>query len=109
MTGVLFFVSCSGWDRRIRGAVKFCLLGALLVGLTFSDLEARILPDEFTLGGTAAGLILAWFVPFEKPDTAMAMLSIAGVHGNPDGIRWARRRLARCCRRCSSGWADGCI
>src|ERR1039458_9901222 len=62
LTGALFFVFVWRLGPSLA-AVKFCLLSALLVGLTFSDLEARILPDEFTLGGMAAGLVLAWFVP----------------------------------------------
>ena len=43
--------------------LKFCVFGAILITLVFSDLEERILPDEFTLGGTAAGLVFAAFVP----------------------------------------------
>lgn len=43
--------------------VKYCLFGAILITLVFSDLEERILPDEFTLGGTAAGVVFAAFVP----------------------------------------------
>jgi leader peptidase (prepilin peptidase) / N-methyltransferase len=66
-------------------ALKFCLLSALLVGLAFSDLEARILPDEFTLGGTVAGCILAWFVPI-KGDVAGELLWIARVHWSPAWI-----------------------
>ena len=34
-----------------------------MIALIFSDLEERILPDEFTLGGTALGVIFAAFVP----------------------------------------------
>lgn len=44
-------------------ALKLCLFSALLVGLFFSDLEERILPDEFTLGGTALGVGLAVVEP----------------------------------------------
>ncbi|MGC9950948.1 MAG: prepilin peptidase [Bryobacteraceae bacterium] len=62
LTGVLFFVFVWRLGPSLA-AVKYCVLSALLVGLTFADLEARILPDEFTLGGIAAGLIFAWFVP----------------------------------------------
>jgi leader peptidase (prepilin peptidase)/N-methyltransferase len=43
-------------------AIKMCLFSALLVGLIFSDLEERILPDEMTLGGIVLGLGFAWFV-----------------------------------------------
>lgn len=44
-------------------ALKWSLFGALMIGLLFADLEQRILPDEFTLGGAAAGLLLALWVP----------------------------------------------
>ena len=44
-------------------ALKFCLLCALLIGLAFADLEERILPDEFTMGGAAAGVLLSLVVP----------------------------------------------
>jgi leader peptidase (prepilin peptidase)/N-methyltransferase len=78
LTGVLFFVVVWRLGPSLA-AFKFCLLSALLVGLTFSDLEARILPDEFTLGGTVAGLVLAWFVPVE-PYIADVLLLRVGVH-----------------------------
>ena len=81
LTGVLFFVFVWRLGPSLAG-LKFCLLSALLVGLTFSDLEARILPDEFTLGGLAAGLVLAWFVPLND-EIAQVLLWLAGVRGNP--------------------------
>jgi leader peptidase (prepilin peptidase) / N-methyltransferase len=62
LTAVLFFLIVNALGLTATSA-KLCLLTALLVGLTFADLEERILPDEFTLGGTAAGLVLAYFVP----------------------------------------------
>lgn len=43
-------------------AVKFSIYGAILIALVFSDLEERILPDEFTIGGTVVGVVLAYFV-----------------------------------------------
>jgi len=64
LTALLFFAIVNALGPT-AGAVKLCLLIALLVGLTFSDLEERILPDEFTLGGTAVGIALAWFVPVD--------------------------------------------
>ena len=80
LTGVLFFVVV--WRLGLSAmALKYCILSALLVGLTFSDLEARILPDEFTLGGTAIGLILAWFLPV-RDDIAQVLLWLAGVRTN---------------------------
>jgi leader peptidase (prepilin peptidase) / N-methyltransferase len=64
LTGALFFVYVLRMGPTLAAA-KYCLLGALLVGLLFSDLEERILPDEFTLGGTVAGLALSFFVPVQ--------------------------------------------
>jgi leader peptidase (prepilin peptidase) / N-methyltransferase len=46
-------------------ALKYAVFAAILITLTASDFEERILPDEFTLGGLAVGLILAAFVPME--------------------------------------------
>ena len=34
-----------------------------MVILFFTDLEERILPDEFTLGGLVAGIVFAFFAP----------------------------------------------
>lgn len=46
-------------------ALKFGLLCAIFIALTATDFERHILPDEFTLGGLAAGPILAFFIPNE--------------------------------------------
>ncbi|MBV9770311.1 MAG: prepilin peptidase, partial [Bryobacterales bacterium] len=62
LMGVLFF--CAFWFLGATlAAVKFCVFGAIMIALVFSDLEERILPDEFTLGGTAVGAVFAAFVP----------------------------------------------
>jgi len=63
-TGLLFFywVYAHGVTAL---AIKMCVLSALLVGLIFSDLEERILPDEMTKGGIVLGLIFAWFVEIQ--------------------------------------------
>jgi leader peptidase (prepilin peptidase)/N-methyltransferase len=56
--------ACAIWFLGVTAAgLKFSVFGAILITLVFSDLEERILPDEFTLGGTAAGLVFAAFVP----------------------------------------------
>ncbi len=84
-TGLLFFY----WvytDGLTLLAVKMCIFTAMLVALVFCDLEERILPDEFTLGGTLAGLVLAAFVPV--PDsTAPELLWLVGVHP-PERVGW---------------------
>jgi leader peptidase (prepilin peptidase)/N-methyltransferase len=59
-------------------AAKLCVFSAMLVALVFSDLEKRILPDEFTLGGAVIGMIFAAVVAV--PDsTAQMLLWLAGV------------------------------
>ncbi len=82
LTGVLFFVYVLAKGLTLE-SVRDCLFAAMLVGLIFSDLEERILPDEFTLGGTALGLLVSFFVPV--PDmTAKAILWLLG--WEPQGI-----------------------
>jgi leader peptidase (prepilin peptidase)/N-methyltransferase len=76
LTAVLFF-SFAGALGPTLPALKFCLLSALLLGMIFADLEELILPDEFTLGGIAAGLALSWVVPISD-GTANILFSIVG-------------------------------
>ncbi len=63
-TGVGFAV-CVGALGWSLAALKYSLFSAILIALIATDIEERILPDEFTLGGTLAGLVLAWFVPLD--------------------------------------------
>jgi leader peptidase (prepilin peptidase) / N-methyltransferase len=68
------------------GAAKFCILVAMLIALMFTDLEERILPDEFTLGGTLIGLAFAPFILV--PDiTSHAILGLMG-------IQWPDRAMS---------------
>jgi leader peptidase (prepilin peptidase)/N-methyltransferase len=62
LTGLLFFlvVRDTGWNWA---GLKWCLFSAWLVELAFSDLDSRILPDEFTKSGILFGLFLAPVVP----------------------------------------------
>lgn len=83
LTGILFFAYVLLFGPGTV-AMKYCLLGALLVALIFTDLESRILPDEFTLGGLAAGLLLAWFIPIEDV-SAHALLWLVGIEPS---ARW---------------------
>lgn len=62
LTGALFFCAFRFLGTTLA-ATKFAVFGAIMIALVFSDLEERILPDEFTLGGTAVGAIFAAFVP----------------------------------------------
>jgi leader peptidase (prepilin peptidase) / N-methyltransferase len=71
-----YFVALQGLNLA---AVKDCLFAAIMIGLIFSDLDTRLLPDEFTIGGLIAGLTLSIFVPL--PPTVFALLSeLTGAH-----------------------------
>jgi leader peptidase (prepilin peptidase)/N-methyltransferase len=43
-------------------ALKWMVFESLMIVLFWTDLEERILPDEFTLGGAVAGAVFAFFV-----------------------------------------------
>ena len=69
-----YFVGVHGLTAM---AAKMCVFAAILIALIFCDLEKRILPDEFTIGGTVLGLVFAFFVAV--PDiTAGAIFWMAG-------------------------------
>jgi|LNFM01.2.fsa_nt_gb leader peptidase (prepilin peptidase) / N-methyltransferase len=61
LCGIMFFVSAWYFGFSLL-AWKLMLFSAINLTLFFCDLEERILPDEFTLGGTLAGLVWAYFV-----------------------------------------------
>ncbi|HMF74355.1 MAG TPA: prepilin peptidase [Bryobacteraceae bacterium] len=59
-TAALFvcIVARYGWSLA---ALRWAVFETLLVALFWTDLEERILPDELTIGGSVAGVILAFF------------------------------------------------
>ncbi len=79
-TGAMFAGCVILWGPTLLAA-KAALLTALVIGLIVADLESRILPDEMTLGGMAAGFAFAWFVPV-RDVSARTILSLAGVPVN---------------------------
>src|SRR5207302_8923746 len=84
-TGLLFFYFVSKLGLSLA-ALKMCDFTAMLVGLIFSDLEKRILPDQFTKGGIAIGLAFALFVPV--PDSiAEPLYWLVTQHDLPDWIK----------------------
>ncbi len=77
-TGILF-----AWAVATQGvsmmALKYCVFSALIVTLVASDIEERILPDEFTLGGAVFGFALAWMVPL---NATLAHLIAPGIQND---------------------------
>jgi leader peptidase (prepilin peptidase) / N-methyltransferase len=78
---------CFGWAVHQSGAtwagLRLCVFAALLIGLVFTDLDWRILPDEFTIAGLGAGLVLAAIEPlppgllsFFYPNASPRLLSL---------------------------------
>jgi leader peptidase (prepilin peptidase)/N-methyltransferase len=84
LTALLFFYAV--YSRGVTlSAGKLCLFGAINLALIFCDIEKRILPDEFTIGGTVLGLILSAFLIV--PDmTAHFLLWFTGIEISE---RWA--------------------
>ena len=62
LTGLAFFFGVLMLGVT-AAALKFCVFVAMQIAMLFTDLEERILPDEFTIGGAVAGILFAAFVP----------------------------------------------
>ncbi len=62
LVAVLFGVAVWRWGMT-GAAAKFAVFAFLQVGMVFTDLETRLLPDEFTKGGIVLGLAFAIFEP----------------------------------------------
>ncbi len=60
-TAVLFALTISEYGPTLS-ALKWAVFDCIIVALFWTDLEERILPDELTIGGIVAGLILSVFV-----------------------------------------------
>lgn len=76
-TAALFCLAGILWGPSLE-AVKLSTFFFLLVGLIASDLETRILPDEFTLGGLLAGLAATAAAPFDN-----SLLRLLWTEANP--------------------------
>lgn len=85
LTALLFFAFVWMLGPTLP-ALKMCVFAALLVGLIFADLEQLILPDEMTLGGTAAGLLFSAFVAVPESIAGLFLL-IAGIQAS-QRIQW---------------------
>ncbi|HLJ51510.1 MAG TPA: prepilin peptidase [Bryobacteraceae bacterium] len=57
-------------------AIKYCVFSTIIIALVFSDFEERILPDEFTIGGTIVGLVLAAMAPTDGGIWRFILMSV---------------------------------
>lgn len=89
-----FFVAKNGVGLL---AVRDILYSTILLGLIVTDLETRLLPDQFTFGGIAIGLIFAWIVPssgnlaqwlFGLGGAAASLLNTVSAAVIPAGSLW---------------------
>jgi leader peptidase (prepilin peptidase)/N-methyltransferase len=63
-TAVAFAICVAALGPTLA-ALKYSVFSAILITLLATDLEERILPDEFTLGGAVVGIAFAALVPIE--------------------------------------------
>lgn len=83
LTGGLFYLAVTVHGPTWAG-LKWSIFGAILVALIFTDLETRILPDEFTKSGWVLGILLAPVAPLPRgvvsvfiPDGTATQVSLA--------------------------------
>jgi leader peptidase (prepilin peptidase)/N-methyltransferase len=57
------FLACYAYFGPTLAALKYCILGFLLLGLIFTDAETYLLPDKMTLPGLAIGIVFSLIVP----------------------------------------------
>ena len=62
LTGLLF-LGCYAHLGLTFGMLKCTVLGYLLLGLIFTDVETKLLPDALTLPGLALGILFSLVVP----------------------------------------------
>jgi leader peptidase (prepilin peptidase) / N-methyltransferase len=62
LTAILFAAAWVLWGPTLE-FLKYAVFAALCVGMMFADLETRLLPDQFTIGGAVIGLVFAVLVP----------------------------------------------
>lgn len=84
VTGLAFALAVFQFGVTLE-ALKYAVFSAIMIDLVVTDFETRILPDEFTIGGTIVGLVFAWFVLLE-PDVAALVFAMTGMDYNPHAI-----------------------
>jgi leader peptidase (prepilin peptidase)/N-methyltransferase len=62
-TALLFLACYLSFGGTTAETVKACVFSFLILGLIFTDLETRLLPDVMTLPGIMFGVLFAAFIP----------------------------------------------
>ena len=120
LSGAWFWAAVH-YDGAGWAGAKWCLFGFILITLSVIDLEERILPDEFTLGGWLAGLALAVVAPphagvismlLGLHSTVLAGLAEAGLASIAVAVLlwfvgWAYKRVNRIWKRDIDPLGDG--
>jgi leader peptidase (prepilin peptidase)/N-methyltransferase len=70
------FALVAGQYGLTLAALKYAAFVAMMLVLAFADLADRILPDEITIGGAAAGVLLSLFQPLPPPAMASFLLGL---------------------------------
>ncbi len=65
LAAAALFASAVSTHGSTLAAAKLCVFASVMIVLIFADLESRILPDEFTIGGIALGLLFSLLLPME--------------------------------------------
>ncbi len=78
LTAVAFGAVAYRYGITVQGC-KWAAFESLLIVLFWTDLETWLLPDEFTLGGTAAGILFALLVGVGGPIGDLILGTIAPV------------------------------
>ena len=80
-TGAAFFLAAMRFGPTFAAA-KLCVFSAICIALIFTDIEERILPDEFTKGGIAVGVLLAFVVLLPAGFTSLLIPATWGARIN---------------------------
>ncbi|MCM2276760.1 MAG: prepilin peptidase [Oligoflexia bacterium] len=92
LTGTLFFAAMAQFGLSPALLLRDLPFLAILVAVTFIDLEHRIIPDELSLGGLALGLATCWFDP--RLAWTQALLGAALGFGFFYGLAWAYEKYS---------------
>src|SRR5581483_93007 len=77
-TGAAFAICVLGLGLTLA-ALKYAIFSAILIMLLATDFDERILPDEFTLGGAAIGIVFAAVAPIESGIVAFLLSGALGL------------------------------